>query len=694
LKTVRDVNTPPYEPPKQLEKLSAWWQEWVEFVRVEHAADFDFDREGGEQFCWGDHLFVGCETHNNLARALRAFGRQAAGFSDGLEYHEVEDLRVWAKTKPAPLFLHEKILAEHTYIVGPSGAGKSSLGIMSLLVQLMRGAKTTDDNVGDPYPIVVLDLKGDPALFHTVRLEAERRGQRFQFFTTEKGAPTYRFNPFRGFDRGSRSVAQLCQLILDALNLNHGKGYGRSYYTERSRNVLARTLKRNRNIQSFDELHVELRETVAKADIRTKGDAFELISVIEMLTEYRQLVTNPEETIANTDGIIFMPTVLTDRQVAYFWLPAALESISVGEIAKLVLFNLRVAAQDWKRANPYDPRSVILVIDELQRVAGENLQGILQDARSFGIHAILANQSLTDLKSPTGFDLGPTVMTNTRTKFFFTSPAERECYVYVERGKGFTEARQFPQKGNPWLKDLSPEEFAYNVKLAWPFEIEEYRRREALPLPSWDEIPGGDFYTEDVPSVLEEEELPVSDVLPRKFKLIQDDEWTEQIAAIRVIFSQDPVTSAPEPIGQNLVRDLSHDDLHAMESEIAATIKDRGPERSRCVLSFLFENYRNGVESAPTWRQLWEKCWKEPLSTLRGADTQPAAKVRQTIYRLRQILAEYFESEAGRRWPQQATISLNEYCLRFLPNEPTEELPDSPFIDSTFPSAESPDEND
>jgi type IV secretory pathway TraG/TraD family ATPase VirD4 len=141
-----------------------------------------------------------------------------------------------------------------------------------------------------------------------------------------------------------------------------------------------------------------------------------------MLKDYRQLITDPDETIPSTDGIIFMPSVLKERQVAYFWLPAALESISVGEIVKLVLFNLRVAAQDWKRANPSDPRNVILVIDELQRVAGENLQGILQDARSFGINAILANQSLSDLKSQTGFDLGPTIMTNTRVKFFFTSP--------------------------------------------------------------------------------------------------------------------------------------------------------------------------------------------------------------------------------------------------------------------------------
>jgi hypothetical protein len=150
--------------------------------------------------------------------------------------------------------------------------------------------------------------------------------------------------------------------------------------------VLSRTLKRKPSIQSFDELHVELQETVRRSDVRTKGDAFELLSVIEMLTEYRQLITNAEETISNTDGIIFIPEVLKKRQVAYFWLPAALESISVGKIAKLVIFNLRVAAQDWKPAHPRHPRGVTLVIDELQRAAGMNCSSSLTGRRAPGSH--------------------------------------------------------------------------------------------------------------------------------------------------------------------------------------------------------------------------------------------------------------------------------------------------------------------
>jgi hypothetical protein len=238
--------------------------------------------------------------------------------------------------------------------------------------------------------------------------------------------------------------------------------------------------------------------------------------------------------------VIFMPNVLKNREVAYFWLPAALESISVGEIAKLVLFNLRTAAQDWKRQHPTDPRRTILVIDELQHVAGENLQGILQDARSFGISAILANQSLWDLKSPTGFDLGPAIMTNTRVKFFFTSPAENECYVFVERGKGFTEARPSPQLGNPWLSDLSREEFAYHTRMAWPLPFSEYEKRDRTSLPSWDEIPQGCWRTETAKAP--QKETP--NQLPSSFDFVRDTEWQSQLESIRKLFAGDTNPSA------------------------------------------------------------------------------------------------------------------------------------------------------
>lgn len=119
-----------------------------------------------------------------------------------------------------------------------------------------------------------------------------------------------------------------------------------------------------------------------------------------------------------------MPELIEHRQVAYFWLPAALESISVREIGKLALFCLLTAAIDRQRTTG-QRRQVYLVIDEFQRLAGENFKVILEQARSFGLSTILANQTQSDLKTH-DIDLTPTVRTNTRTKLYFavTDPDE------------------------------------------------------------------------------------------------------------------------------------------------------------------------------------------------------------------------------------------------------------------------------
>ena len=492
------MNMPYSEEPLSweipVEEPASWWNHCFEYTR----------RLSGFQ-----SLFLGVATDLWTGYGPRKVQKRQS--NDDEKYalidspsYNVFDVRMWSRNEPKPLFLDSSILNEHCYIMGPSGSGKTSLGIITLLIQLIRGRRGLVVNEErEKRPIVVFDLKGDLALFNTVREEAHQNGQKFLFFTPEKNAPTFRFNPFKGFNRNASSTAQFCQLILDALSLNHGKGYGRGYYTQRSRQALSSALKDFPRISSFRELLEDaLPQSLSircKTDKRARVDAFELASVIETLDEYDQLVTLPNENDAEDPSVIYMPRVLRDREVVYFWLPAALESISVGEIAKLALFNLRVAAQDWKRNNPVDARQTVLVIDEFQHLAGENLRGVLQDARSFGIGAILANQGLHDLKTSSGFDLGPAVMANTCAKMFFTTPSKSDCYVYVERSSGRTTlAQPYPKTGNPFLKDLAPEEFAYHVKMTWPVSREEYSRRECVPLPGWAGIPGEGSWVEKI----------------------------------------------------------------------------------------------------------------------------------------------------------------------------------------------------
>lgn len=352
-----------------------------------------------------------------------------------------------------PVLLDRRILSEHCYIAGETGSGKTALGIMPLALQLLRGSKPRDTRTSSPQPaIVVLDLKGDPALFHTFREECGDRIP-FRFFTPQPGRPTHYFNAFRELRSENRSLIQLAQLILDSLSLSHGEGYGRSYYSRQSRFALLSVLKKNPNLKSFGDLYAAL-----DAEKKNRREAFELVSTIHALTFYPQLITSPG---ADTppEHVIHMPTVIEEGQVAYFWLPAALESASVREIGKLALYALLTAAIDRQHEGK-PKRQVYVVIDEFQRLAGDNFRIILEQARSFGLSAILANQTQGDLVSA-DTDLRPTIRTNTRLKLFFTLTDPSDVKTLIESsGEEIAAMRSFTESGNnasvAWTETLKP----------------------------------------------------------------------------------------------------------------------------------------------------------------------------------------------------------------------------------------------
>jgi len=107
-----------------------------------------------------------------------------------------------------------------------------------------------------------------------------------------------------------------------------------------------------------------------------------------------------------------------------------------------------------------------------------------------------------------------------------------------------------------------------------------------------------------------------------------------------------------------------------MQQEILSSISERGPDRSRCIVNLLFENHLEGKMEAPSWKELWQHCWDEPLDSRKGADVQRSANVRQAVYRLREILDRFFEEPVGRKWRVRASIQLEEYRLVFESNRP------------------------
>lgn len=313
-----------------------------------------------------------------------------------------------------PILVDNDILSEHAYLVGDSGSGKTALGLTSLAVQLIRKREAA---------VVVIDLKGDNALFNTLRDEARGAGATFKYFTNELGRSTFAFNPFLQADITKLTLNQVCETILEALSLNHGDGYGRSYYSRVARRWLSAMLRQNPSISSFEELYEAADNPENFRDEKERQDAFELIAVIESLTSFEQINLTPErggQASEVTENAIHMPEVIREKQVVYFWLPAAVETASVRELAKLALYALIRSAYVEARAGGAERPQTYLLIDEFQRIASGNFKLVLEQARSMGLGVILANQTPGDLKTP-DVDLRPTVMTNTRFKQCFSA---------------------------------------------------------------------------------------------------------------------------------------------------------------------------------------------------------------------------------------------------------------------------------
>lgn len=321
-----------------------------------------------------------------------------------------------------PVLLDRAILAEHVHIMGRSGGGKTALGMIPMLIQLIRGyQRPVCDAEGrptgawqpaPPSPILILDLKGDPALFHTTRIEAERCHREFLYFSADARRATYRFNPFQSLYAEPRTPIEVCELLIQALNLFHGEQYGASYYSRQHHDLLLGALADARSpVTSWQQLYDLIDNRYAG---RQHRDATELLTVVHALTFFEQLsLTGKPE----TEPTIFMPDVLAKAQVVYFWLPSVLHNMSARNIAKLALYCFLTAAFDLRQRGQRIQSYVF--IDEFQRIAAENVRVLFQQSRSSGTGLIVANQDPRDLVLP-HVDVRAAVKTNARLCQYFS----------------------------------------------------------------------------------------------------------------------------------------------------------------------------------------------------------------------------------------------------------------------------------
>lgn len=319
-----------------------------------------------------------------------------------------------------PVLLSRKLYGYHGIVRGGPGRGKTAF-LERLVTQLIAGESSERaawlESGGlehEPTSLVILDLKGEMALFNTARLEAERAGIPFRYFTFHPGQSSHVFNFFAQSHLEELSKGHISQELLQALGAEYGQAYGASFFSSINEVVLLNTLRKAHGIDSFRKLHRFLSDSNFYAHIpgaiaKDLQDARHLTSLANRLSHVHALNIT-EESVADRPGVwenrIDMPSLMRSRQVVYLYLSSLQAETETATVARLAIFALITAAA---RRGPEDTHRVAVIADEFQTMATRNIARVLEHARSMRVPFVLAHQFREQLSDGTGADLALTV---------------------------------------------------------------------------------------------------------------------------------------------------------------------------------------------------------------------------------------------------------------------------------------------
>jgi len=318
----------------------------------------------------------------------------------------------------SPVLIPRSVFENHAHFLGDSGSGKTSLGLAPFLEQMIQ--------FGD-CSFVVLDLKGDSLeIFASMKKAAEGVRKRtgndlpLKHFTIQSDRSTFVFNPLtQPYWKKLESYVQ-ADILCAAFGLNYGTEYGASWYTAANADVCHRTILAAPEAKNFRQLSEALDKLLSAKgsnkmddDIRSAGLHIQL--VLKRLAEVEALNIDASECPAEiASQAIDLGDVFQRPELMYFQLPSMLMPSLAPEIARIVIYSLLSAATMTQGRR----RQVFLVVDEFQRIVSNNLESILQLARSMNVGVILANQSMQDLQTRTT-DLIPALEANCRFRQWF-----------------------------------------------------------------------------------------------------------------------------------------------------------------------------------------------------------------------------------------------------------------------------------
>ena len=330
------------------------------------------------------------------------------------------------------VLLHEELRKNHLLIIGATRCGKSAL-LSSLAAQRIRR------NTG---PLIVIDMRGDDEMMHTVRLETEAAGRPFWLYTNAFYLPTRIFNQLDQRHLAALSASQVGFFVAASTNLVHGQGYGKGHYTSQHlRGVTAAVVeranggwmptRRRARIKSFVDLPKRLREV--EKENRELKDLHAAKTVAWQMAQIPQLNAVKGQkwfSDAAIEGAIqawdlFIPNQDGRYPVLYESLRVDSDEFNAAITGKLTLNLIKsgirqftdFCKQGWIDAPPVQ---VDVLIDEASYILDRTLKNIIDQGASMGLRFIIATQDMSQLEAEDP-KFAKTVFENCGNKILFTA---------------------------------------------------------------------------------------------------------------------------------------------------------------------------------------------------------------------------------------------------------------------------------
>jgi len=324
-----------------------------------------------------------------------------------------------------PVLVPFNVFTEHAHGLGDSGSGKTSLFLCPLIEQLVMSGKCS---------VIAIDLKADSLELLATQIAAAERLHAEQgisipvkCFSNQADRATFAFNPMTQPFWNQFDLLTQTDILCGANGLTYGTDYGAGYFSSANQAVLYHALKSFPHVRTFQELadcigtvittakKEDLHPEIKKAGVHVQ----EVIKRLANCTALNVTAATGHDPQAVEQAIDLTQPFL-EPQLLYFHLSATLSPSGAPEIARLVIYMLLAAATQTERKHP-----VFLVVDEFQRAIANNVEFMLQLARSMGVGVILANQSMEDLKK-SSVNLIPAIEANCRLRQWFSVSASED----------------------------------------------------------------------------------------------------------------------------------------------------------------------------------------------------------------------------------------------------------------------------